>query len=128
SIKNVSAAIARAATAAFLSSDQNAFTSRTAGYIIQQHFPPLVRDTPNGPLVGVGISSVYLAGDFFSISGTNKGTGAVTIDANLEGHSDVNFAKQIPLDMTNTFDPNGPLFSAINPFSPTADYPALPGA
>jgi uncharacterized protein GlcG (DUF336 family) len=127
-VKDISAAIARAGTAAFLSSDQNAFTSRTAGYIIQQHFPPLVRDTANGPLVGVGISSVYLAGDFFSIGATNKITGAVAIDANLEGHSDVNFMKQIPVDMTNTFDPNGPLFSAINPFSPTAQYPALPGA
>src|SRR5687767_10812486 len=36
----ISAAISRAGTAAFLSSNQNAFTSRTAGYIIQQHFPP----------------------------------------------------------------------------------------
>jgi uncharacterized protein GlcG (DUF336 family) len=125
-VKDISGAIARAGTAAFLSSNQNAFTSRTAGYIIQQHFPPLVRNTANGPLVGVGISSVYLAGDFFSVSSSNHTT--VTIKANLEGHSDVNFMKQIPLDMTNTFDPNGPLFSAINPFSPTADYPALPGA
>jgi uncharacterized protein GlcG (DUF336 family) len=55
----VAAAITRASTAAFLSSDQNAFTSRTAGYIIQQHFPPGIRNTPNGPLVGVGLSSLF---------------------------------------------------------------------
>ena len=55
----VAAAITRASTAAFLSSDQEAFTSRTAGFIIQQHFPPGVRNTPNGPLVGVGLSSLF---------------------------------------------------------------------
>ena len=38
-------AITRAGTAAFLSSDQEALTSRTAGYIIQQHFPPGVINT-----------------------------------------------------------------------------------
>jgi uncharacterized protein GlcG (DUF336 family) len=51
--------ITRAGTAAFLSSDQEAFTSRTAGFIIQQHFPPGVRNTPTGPLVGVGFSSLF---------------------------------------------------------------------
>src|SRR3979490_2740603 len=33
-------AIAKAGTASFLSSDQHAFTSRTAGFIVQQNFPP----------------------------------------------------------------------------------------
>lgn len=33
-------AIAKAGTAAFLSSDEQALTSRTAGFIVQQHFPP----------------------------------------------------------------------------------------
>ena len=122
------AAISRAGTAAFLSSNQNAFTSRTAGYIIQQHFPPFVRETPPGPLVGVGISNVFLGGDSFGIGATNKKTGAVTIDAKIAGHSDVNFIKQIPPDMTDTFDPNGPEFADINPFNPDADYPALTGA
>ena len=55
----VGAAITRASTAAFLSSDEDAFTSRTAGYIIQQHFPVGVRNTGNGPLVGVGLSSLF---------------------------------------------------------------------
>ncbi len=55
----VAAAVTRASSAAFLSSDQNAFTSRTAGFIIQQHFPPGIRNTGNGPLVGVGLSSLF---------------------------------------------------------------------
>src|SRR4029079_11384882 len=57
----IAAAVARAGTAAFLSSDQNAFTSRTAGYIIQQHFPVGVRNTPPGPLVGVGLSNLFFS-------------------------------------------------------------------
>ena len=128
-VKDISAAISRAGTAAFLSSNQNAFTSRTAGFIIQQHFPPMVRDTPPGPLVGVGISNVFLAADGFVIGGTNKKTGAVTITPHITGHSDVNFIKQIPPDFPpNTFDPNSEEFDDINPFSSFAQYPALPGA
>jgi len=57
----VAAAVSRAGTAAFLSSDQNAFTSRTAGTIIQQHFPVGVRNTPPGPLVGVGLSNLFFS-------------------------------------------------------------------
>jgi uncharacterized protein GlcG (DUF336 family) len=124
----VAAAISRAGTAAFLSSDQNAFTSRTAGYIIQQHFPPFVRDTTPGPLVGVGISNVFLGGDSFVQTATNKITLAVTLGTKLEGHSDINFIKQIPTDEPGKFNPNEVRFANINPFSPAAQFPALPGA
>ena len=55
----IAGAISRAGSAAFLSSDENAFTSRTAGYIIQQHFPVGVRNTTPGPLVGVGFSNLF---------------------------------------------------------------------
>ena len=55
---DVQDAITKAGTAAFLSSDQNAFTSRTAGFIVQQHFPPGYRNRPNGPLVGVNFSNL----------------------------------------------------------------------
>lgn len=51
-------AIAKAGTAAYLSSGGEAFTSRTAGYIIQPHFPPGIINTSPGPLVGVGFSSL----------------------------------------------------------------------
>ena len=54
----VAEAIAKAGTAAFLSSDNNAFSSRTAGDIVQQHFPPGIANTPPGPLVGVNFSQL----------------------------------------------------------------------
>jgi uncharacterized protein GlcG (DUF336 family) len=54
----VANAISKAGTAAFLSSKQNAFSSRTAGFIIQQHFPPPVNNKPPGPLVGVEFSNL----------------------------------------------------------------------
>ena len=57
----VAGAITRAGTAAFLSSDQEALTTRTAGYITQQHFPPGVAFTPPGPLVGVGFSNLFFS-------------------------------------------------------------------
>ncbi len=51
-------AIDKAGTAAYLSSGGEAFTSRTAGYIIQPHFPPGISNTAPGPLTGVGLSSL----------------------------------------------------------------------
>ena len=51
-------AITKAGTASFLSSDQHAFTSRTAGFIVQQNFPPGVRNRGTGPLVGVNFSNL----------------------------------------------------------------------
>jgi uncharacterized protein GlcG (DUF336 family) len=54
----VAEAIAKAGTAAFLSSDNNAFSSRTAGYIVQQNFPPGILNTAPGPLVGVNFSQL----------------------------------------------------------------------
>jgi uncharacterized protein GlcG (DUF336 family) len=51
-------AVSKAGTAVFLSSGGEALTTRTAGFIIQQHFPPGIENTPPGPLVGVGFSSM----------------------------------------------------------------------
>jgi uncharacterized protein GlcG (DUF336 family) len=51
-------AVSKAGTAVFLSSGGEALTSRTAGFIIQQHFPPGIGNTPPGPLVGVGFSTM----------------------------------------------------------------------
>ena len=47
------AAIAKAVTGAYLSSSGNAFTTRTANQIIQEHFNPRETFTPSGPLFGV---------------------------------------------------------------------------
>src|SRR5437764_2671895 len=57
----IATAVSKAGTASYLSSDENAFTSRTAGFIIQQHFPPGVMFTPTGPLVGVGLSNLFVS-------------------------------------------------------------------
>ena len=51
-------AVSKAGTGVFLSSNQHAFSSRTAGFIIQQNFPPRVLNRPPGPLVGVGFSNL----------------------------------------------------------------------
>jgi len=54
----IAQAVSKAGTAAFLSSNEHAFTSRTAGFIVQQHFPPEINFTPPGPLVGVNFSNL----------------------------------------------------------------------
>jgi len=61
----VADAISKAGTAAYLSSNQHAFTSRTAAFIVQNHFPPAVENRPNGPLIGVNFSNM-------AFSDTNK--------------------------------------------------------
>lgn len=58
SVPSFEAAIAKAATAAFFSTSGNAFTTRTAGFIIQDHFPPGISFRPGGPLYGVQFSSL----------------------------------------------------------------------
>ncbi len=52
------AAISKAGTAALFSTRGNAFTARTAGFIIQEHFPPGVDNRSGGPLYGVQFSSL----------------------------------------------------------------------
>jgi uncharacterized protein GlcG (DUF336 family) len=52
------AAISKAGTAAYLSSQGNAFTTRTANQIIQQNFNPGVGNFPGGPLFGVQFSQL----------------------------------------------------------------------
>jgi uncharacterized protein GlcG (DUF336 family) len=51
-------AISKAGTASLFSTSGNAFNSRTASFIIQQHFPPGVNFTSGGPLYGVQYSSL----------------------------------------------------------------------
>jgi uncharacterized protein GlcG (DUF336 family) len=52
------AAIAKAITGAYLSSEGNAFSSRTASQIVQQHFNPGEEFQPGGPLFGVQFSQL----------------------------------------------------------------------
>lgn len=51
-------AYTKAGTAAFLSTRGNAFSTRTAAFIVQRNFPPQVRYQPGGPLFGVQFSSL----------------------------------------------------------------------
>jgi uncharacterized protein GlcG (DUF336 family) len=52
------AAIAKALTGAYLSTEGNAFTSRTASQIVQDHFNPRDNQQPAGPLFGVQFSQL----------------------------------------------------------------------
>jgi len=59
-VPSEAAAIAKAVTGAYLSSSGNAFSSRTASMIAQQHFPPAPTTTglESGPLFGVQFSQL----------------------------------------------------------------------
>lgn len=52
------AAISKAGTSALFSTQGNAFTTRTASFIIQEHIPPGIDNQPGGPLYGVQFSSL----------------------------------------------------------------------
>jgi uncharacterized protein GlcG (DUF336 family) len=52
------AAISKAGTGSIFSTSGNAFTTRTAGFIIQEHFPPGIQFRSGGPLYGVQFSSL----------------------------------------------------------------------
>ncbi|HYL18601.1 MAG TPA: heme-binding protein, partial [Burkholderiales bacterium] len=64
------AAISKAITGAYLSSEGNAFTTRTASQIVQQHFNPGELGSPGGPLFGVQFSSLSCS----DISAASAGT------------------------------------------------------
>jgi uncharacterized protein GlcG (DUF336 family) len=66
------AALAKAYTGAYLSSNGNAFSTRTANFIVQEHFPPGVKDTPGGPLFGVQFSQLPCS-DFNTPASTTAG-------------------------------------------------------
>jgi uncharacterized protein GlcG (DUF336 family) len=52
------AAISKAVTGAYLSSEGNAFSTRTASQIVQEHFNPGEANSPSGPLFGVQFSQL----------------------------------------------------------------------
>lgn len=55
------AAISKAGTCSFFGTTGNAFTPRTASFIVQEHVPPGVSFTPGGPLFGVQFSSLLFS-------------------------------------------------------------------
>ena len=58
SVPSTAAALSKAGTAGIFSTGGNAFTTRTASFIIQEHFPPGVDNASGGPLYGVQFSTL----------------------------------------------------------------------
>src|SRR5687767_8010993 len=58
SVSSAAAASSKAGTAGIFSTGGNAFTTRTASFIIQEHFPPGIDNRPGGPLYGVQFSTL----------------------------------------------------------------------
>ena len=78
SVPATAAAHSKAGTAGIFSSGGNAFTTRTASFIIQEHFPPGIDNRPGGPLYGVQFSTlpcsdVAIAGLPLGLSGDAGG-------------------------------------------------------
>ena len=69
------AAIAKALTAAYLSSEGNAFSTRTASQIVQQHFNPGDTGRPSGPLFGVQFSQLACSDVVRTFDGTGTSAG-----------------------------------------------------
>jgi uncharacterized protein GlcG (DUF336 family) len=57
-VKSEIAAISKAGVGAFFGTQGNAFSTRTAAYIIREHIPPFIKNMPGGPLFGVQVSSL----------------------------------------------------------------------
>ena len=66
-------AIAKAFTAAYFSSNNNAFSTRTGNQIIQEHFNPGIAGNPSGPLFGVQFSQLECS-DVSRVASTTPGT------------------------------------------------------
>jgi uncharacterized protein (TIGR03437 family) len=91
------AAISKAGTAAFFSTQGNAFSTRSASFIVQEHLPPLINFQPGGPLFGVQISQLPcsdikipnlplgLAGDPGGVPLYKNGVAAGGIGVELDG-------------------------------------------
>jgi uncharacterized protein GlcG (DUF336 family) len=69
------AAIAKAVTGAYLSSEGNAFSTRTASQIVQEHFNPLEALASSGPLSGVQFSSLPCSDLVNRFAGAGAGVG-----------------------------------------------------
>lgn len=73
------AAISKAITGAFLSSEGNAFSTRTASQIVQQNFNPHEVGFPGGPLFGVQFSSLSCSDVSWTQTAAGGNLSAVTV-------------------------------------------------
>lgn len=78
-------AIAKAVTGAYLSSNANAFSTRTASQIIQEHFDPGELGQPGGPLFGVQFSSLPCSDLAARWNGSGPGAGPQRSPLGLSG-------------------------------------------
>lgn len=75
------AAISKAGTAAFFSTQGNAFSTRSASFIVQEHSPPHVNPSPGGPLFGVQFSQLRCS----DVSRTGHPAGTANLPLGLSG-------------------------------------------
>ncbi len=69
------AAISKAVTGAYVSTSGNAFSTRTASYLIQKHLPPGIRNVPSGPLFGLQFSQLQCSDLVNTSDGASVGVG-----------------------------------------------------
>lgn len=79
----VLAALSKAGTAAIFQTAGNAFSTRTASFIIQEHFPPGIDFTAGGPLFGVQFSSLPCT----DVKRTDPANGNIALPLGLSGDS-----------------------------------------
>lgn len=79
------AAVAKAITGAYLSSEGNAFSTRTASQLVQSHFNPGELLTPGGPLYGVQLSQLPCSDIAARQSATEADTGPKRSPLGLAG-------------------------------------------
>ena len=78
-------AISKAITGAYLSSGANAFSTRTASQIIEEHFDPGEASQPAGPLFGVQFSNLPCSDLSSRYNGTGPATGPQRAPLGLAG-------------------------------------------
>ncbi len=121
------AARSKAGTASLFSTSGNAFTTRSASFIIQEHFPPGIDNRPGGPLYGVQFSSlpcsdVAVSGLPLGLSGDPGGiplykNGEAVGGVGIEGDG-IYTIDRVPTDDDQSFEEIIAVAAAQNFFAP----------
>ena len=122
--------ISRARTGAFFESHQDAFTTRTARFIIQDNFPEGVPNTGGGPLYGVQFSSLpgsdaysgpAISGDPGGIPLFKDGVPVGGIGVAGDG-SDRLTRPDLPYDPKTLPDSSKPITASVNLYDGTEEH------